>query len=82
MQLGTLAAVFVFFWNDLIRMTAAIWHDLQSFGRRGGAKSFSLDTKLAFAIILGTVPVAVLGFALKHVIEGAFTKSIEVIVFS
>jgi undecaprenyl-diphosphatase len=82
MQLGTLAAVFVFFWNDLVRMSAAIWHDLRSFGRRGSARTVSLDSRLAFAIILGTIPVAVLGFALKHVIEGAFTKSIEVIVFS
>jgi undecaprenyl-diphosphatase len=78
MQLGTLAAVLVYFWKDLLRLVVAIVHDVQ--GRR--LQNSSADTRIAIAIIIGTLPVALLGFALKHVIEGAFTKSIEVIVFS
>jgi undecaprenyl-diphosphatase len=82
MQLGTLTAVLVYFWKDLVQMIVAVVRDLGSFGRGKGVRDLSLDTKLALAILIGTLPVALLGFALKHIIEGAFTKSLEVIVFS
>jgi undecaprenyl-diphosphatase len=82
MQLGTLAAVLAYFWKDLFRMAAAIIRDMRSLGQGKRLRDSSIDTKLGFAIIVGTLPVAFLGFALKHIIEGAFTKSIEVIVFS
>jgi len=60
----------------------AIVQDIPALGRGKRLRDCSADTRLAIAIIVGTLPVAILGFALKHVIEGAFTKSIEVIVFS
>ena len=82
MQLGTLAAVLAYFWRDLLHMATAVVRDLGSLGRVKRLQDISLDTRLAITIIIGTLPVALLGFALKHVIEGAFTKSIEVIVFS
>ena len=82
MQLGTLAAVLAYFWKDLLRMAVAIFRDLTSLSRGKRLQDISLDTRLGIAIIVGTLPVAILGFALKHVIEGAFTKSIEVIIFS
>jgi len=82
MQLGTLTAVLVYFWKDLLRMALAVVRDIASLGRGKKLSETSGDTRLAIAIIVGTLPVAFLGFALKHVIEGAFTKSIEVIVFS
>lgn len=82
MQLGTLAAVLAYFWKDLWQMTLAIFHDVKSVGQGKGFQQTSVETRLAIAIIIGTLPVGVLGFALKNIIEGAFTKSIEVIVFS
>lgn len=82
MQLGTLAAVLAYFWKDLFHMALAVVRDVASLGKGKELRSTSLETRLALAIIIGTIPVALLGFALKHVIEGAFTKSIEVIVFS
>jgi undecaprenyl-diphosphatase len=82
MQLGTLAAVLLYFWKDLLRIAVAVVHDMVSFRKGKSLRDTSVETRLAIAIIIGTLPVALLGFALKHVIEGAFTKSIEVIVFS
>lgn len=81
MQLGTLAAVLVYFWKDLWQMVLALLRDVRTI-RKGGIRQTSVETRLAIAIIVGTLPVAVFGFALKNIIEGAFTKSIEVIVFS
>ncbi len=82
MQLGTLAAVLAYFWKDLVRMAVAVVRDASSWTQRGGLRNSSVDTRLAIGIIIGTLPVALLGLALKNVIEGSFTKSIEVIVFS
>jgi len=82
MQLGTLAAVLAYFWKDLWHIVLAVGHDVSSLARGKRLQDNSVDTRLAIAIVIGTLPVALLGFALKHVIEGAFTKSIEVIVFS
>lgn len=82
MQLGTLAAVVVYFWKDLWRMAVVVVRDVVSLASGKGIRDTSVDFRLAIAIIIGTLPVALLGFALKHVIEGSFTKSLEVIVFS
>ncbi len=82
MQLGTLAAVLAYFWKDLWQMALAVVRDVATLRQGKGITQSSVETRLAIAIIIGTLPVALLGFALKNLIEGAFTKSIEVIVFS
>lgn len=58
-QLGTLAAVFVYFWRELWDMGRAVLFD-----RRGP------DAALALQIVVGTVPIGVLGVALKPYIVG------------
>jgi undecaprenyl-diphosphatase len=82
MQLGTLAAVLAYFWKDLLRIAVAVVRDFASIGKGKGIRESSLDTRIAIAILVGTLPVALLGFAMKNVIEGAFTKSLDVIAFS
>ena len=78
-QLGTVAAVIVFFRKDIVRMFAAAWSLLRSGGYRAPIREWSLDARLAGAIVVGTLPVAVVGFTARHIIEGALTKSIPVI---
>ena len=58
-QLGTLAAVLLYFARDLGRMVRGIFTDPR--GR---------DARLAFYLIVGTIPIGVAGLALKHVITG------------
>ena len=82
MQLGTLAAVLAYFWGDLWRMTLAMGRDLSSLARGKPLRESSVDMRLALTIIIGTLPVALFGYALKDVIEGEFTKSIDVIIVS
>jgi len=82
MQLGTLAAVLVYFLRDILGMTRAVVRDLSTHGGGQGWKGYSKDSRLAFAIAIGTLPVGVIGFALKHVIEGVLTKSPAVIAAS
>ncbi len=80
MQLGTLAAVVVYFWRDIVAMATALLRDLRAHGLRFA--SYSADSRLALAIIVGTVPVVLIGFAFKHVIEGVLTKTTAVMAAS
>jgi undecaprenyl-diphosphatase len=79
MQLGTLAAVVIYFWSDLVRMVVSLFSDIRSNGSGNGLRGFSVDSWVALYIVIGTIPVGIIGLALKNVIEGAFTKSLTVI---
>jgi undecaprenyl-diphosphatase len=63
-QLGTVAAVLVYFRRDIVRLFAA-WLE----GIRQRAPLASTDSRLAWFVLVGTVPVVILGFAFKHAIE-------------
>lgn len=80
MQLGTIAAVIVYFRRDLWGMTAALYNDLRR--PRGTEGRWTERSRLALHILIGTLPVAVIGLSLKHIIEGSLTKSTLVIAIS
>lgn len=64
-QLGTLLAVIVYFFRDLVRMTIGFF--------RGLAKRQPFtdpDSRLAWYVIIGTIPVSVFGLLFKDFIEG------------
>jgi undecaprenyl-diphosphatase len=63
-QLGTVAAVLVYFRRDIVRLLGA-W--VQGLRRR--APMETADSRLAWFVLVGTVPVVILGFAFKHAIE-------------
>ncbi|HRW17237.1 MAG TPA: undecaprenyl-diphosphate phosphatase [Dermatophilaceae bacterium] len=63
-QLGAIAATFLYFWRDIVRLVVAWVGGLRSPQRRGS------DYRLAWAVIVGSVPVMVVALALKKVIEG------------
>ncbi len=64
-QLGAIAATVVYFFRDIIRLAVA-WGR----GLAGAEARAHHDYSLAWAVIVGSIPVAVIGFALKRVIEG------------
>ncbi len=80
MQLGTVAAVIVYFRDDLWGMALALWRDLT--GPRRPEGRFSQPSRMALMIILGTLPVALIGLSLKKIIEGSLTKTTLVIAIS
>lgn len=81
-QLGTLLAVVVYFWKDIVGMVAGMVRDTASGAIFKGYAAMSPDTRTAFLVVVGTLPVVFIGLALKHVIEGMLTKSIPVIASS
>jgi undecaprenyl-diphosphatase len=63
-QLGTMAAVLLYFRADLWRIARAWLVSLRDPARRG-----DLDARLGWYIVLGTIPIAVFGFAFRHQIK-------------
>ncbi len=81
-QLGTLAAVLIYFRSDLAQLLSAGTKSIVHFNRRDHWDDESRRRiRLAWFIILGTLPVGILGFLLKHRIESDF-RSLEVIGWS
>ena len=79
-QLGTLAAVFIYFFKDIIHIVKSFVSE--NLSNRKLIKEQSLDSRLGWMIGLGTLPIVVIGLSLKHVIEGVFTKNLMVIAIS
>jgi undecaprenyl-diphosphatase len=63
-QLGTVAAVILYFWKDLIALTRAWVLGLVRRAPMGTAES-----RLAWFVLIGTLPVAVVGILFKKAIE-------------
>ena len=66
-QIGTEAAVIIFFRKDIARIVSA-W--FRSLFRRGMRRDH--DAKLGWLVIVGSIPIGVLGLAFKDQIEGPF----------
>ena len=66
-QLGTEAAVLIYFWKDILRIAGAFLGSLLNRGKANAEKT--RDAKLGWLIILGSIPVVVVGLLFKNVIE-------------
>lgn len=88
-QLGTLAAVFVYFARDIWNICYAFVRDhalllrgrtppgIEGSGVLGSR--LSPEAKLGWLIFLGSLPIGVIGLLFKRQIEGTFTKNLWVI---
>src|SRR3954463_14166577 len=63
-QLGTMAAVLVYFARDIASIVRAWARSLYRPEVRG-----TLDARMGWYVILGTLPILVLGFAFRHQIK-------------
>ncbi len=79
-QLGTLVAILIYFWNDLWNIAKDFLQD--NLIKRKGFTQQSFNSKMGWFIILGSVPVVIIGLGFKDAIHGAFTKSLNVIAIS
>ena len=65
LQLGTIAAVLVVFREDLLSVAAAWWRGLRRRDQRGGP-----GWTLGVHLIVGSIPISVLGVAVSSFVEG------------
>ncbi|MCH8564942.1 undecaprenyl-diphosphate phosphatase [Nesterenkonia sp. LB17] len=66
-QLGTEFAVLVYFWRDIVRIVKAWFAALM-----GKLPHSDADVRMGWLIIVGTVPIVVLGLLLEDMIESVF----------
>ncbi len=86
-QLGTLAAVFVYFASDIFNITIAFLRDHWALLTRNRRLNFpgthgvrpmwlSGESWLGWLIIIGSIPIGTIGLLLKKQIEGSATKNL------
>lgn len=63
-QLGTETAVVVYFWRDIVRIASAWWGSL-----RGKVERNNPDARMGWLVILGSLPIIVLGLLFQDQIE-------------
>jgi undecaprenyl-diphosphatase len=63
-QVGAIAAVIIYFWSDIARLVVAWARGLFSKAHRSDP-----DYRMAWLVIFGSLPIAVIGFALRHFIS-------------
>jgi undecaprenyl-diphosphatase len=79
-QLGTLVSILVYFWKDIWNILGDFFRD--NLSKRKKYTEQSYNSKMGWMIIIGTIPVVIIGLYFKHIIEGDFTKNLYVIASS
>jgi len=79
-QLGTLLAVIIYFWKDIWEIIFDFIHD--NLKQRVKFSQQKLNSKLGWFIIIGSIPVGIIGKSLQKIIEGNLTKNLYVIASS
>ncbi|MEO8231955.1 MAG: undecaprenyl-diphosphatase UppP [Ignavibacteriota bacterium] len=79
-QLGTMVSILVYFWKDLWNIFIEFLQN--NFQKRIKYSEQSLNSKIGWMIIAGTIPIVIIGLLFKDAIEGAFTKNLSVIAIS
>lgn len=77
LQMGTLLAVLLFFRSTIVEILHAFFRE-NLLQRRAVAQQ-SLQSRMGWMVVIGTLPVGILGLLFKDVIEGPWTKDLTVI---
>lgn len=80
-QLGTLIAVLIYFARDIWNISVAFIRDHLALlsKKNAGGRGLSHEAKLGWLVVIGSLPVAIVGLLFKKQIEGTFTKNLWVI---
>ncbi len=79
-QLGTLLAVLIYFRKDIVNIVKNFLSE--NLSQRKKYSNQSLNAKLGWLIIIGTIPVVIIGLGFKNIIEGNLTKDLYIIASS
>src|SRR6266446_2318620 len=85
LHVATAIAMIIFFWRDWVRIIVAFFASLRHFAApEPGTRRWEpqdTDQKLAWMIILATIPVGIAGLALEHLFRTVFSKPVPTAVF-
>lgn len=75
LHVATGLALLCFFWRDWVRLIGAFF---RSIGRR---QVSTVDERLAWLLVIGTIPAGILGVALEHAFRTVFAKPVAAAAF-
>jgi undecaprenyl-diphosphatase len=78
-QLGTLGAVIIYFIRDIISITLGFINGNLGLLRARRDNSARKAARLGWMIIIGTLPIAIVGLLAKKILEGNLTKNFYII---
>jgi len=76
-QLGTLVSILIYFAKDIVHIVSTFFKE--NLIQQKKISRQSQDSRLGWLIIIGTIPVVIVGLAFEDFIEGAYTKNLYVI---
>jgi undecaprenyl-diphosphatase len=76
-QLGTMLAVIIYFWKDLIKIIDDFFKENLLYRKKFFEQT--INSRIGWYIIIGTIPIAIIGMTFKDTIEGVLTKDLWVI---
>jgi undecaprenyl-diphosphatase len=79
-QLGTLISILIYFWNELWNITKDFL--FENIKERKSFSKQSFNSRTGWLIIIGSIPVVIIGVLFKDIIEGSLTKNLYVIAVS
>ncbi len=83
LHIGTLVAVIAYFWKDIVHMFRSFFFSLMDIPRGQFRKGLQEDQfkKLAWFVIIGSIPAGIAGILFKDFFEGLFSNVIAVGLF-
>jgi undecaprenyl pyrophosphate phosphatase UppP len=75
MHVATALAMIIYFWRDWVRIVGGFFTSIRD------RRVETVDQRLAWMIILGTIPVGIVGALLQHAVQKTFAKPEVVAVF-
>lgn len=76
-QLGTLVSILVYFRKELLNITKDFLYE--NIKERKSFSDQSFNSRTGWLIIIGSIPVVIIGVLFKDIIEGSLTKNLYVI---
>ena len=76
-QLGTLVSILIYFWKDLWNIFSGFLKE--NFKERKSFSNQGFNSRTGWLIIIGSIPVVIIGILFKDIIEGSLTKDLYVI---
>jgi len=81
---GTLIAILAYFWRDWLRIIGGFLRSLTTSGpwsTRPGGRLVNVDSQLAWWLIIGTIPAAIIGYLFQGFFESLFNNPTAVSIF-
>ncbi len=73
-QLGTLVSLFIFYWQELLKIAKSVLQFLPSITQPRSTWNLTPDTLLGLYILLATIPALLAGYLLQDAVEALFRQ--------